>query len=131
MYTRTFGYKHIYSFARLPIHEDILNSYTSNWLIKPEQLKIEGIGQSQCAGTDRTPSFADRRIWTFAFGQTQELDIQNTIQKCNNLVSSLYKSFYLTLLPKCFTFQSPPVENMCKLLEYQSKVSIQRHVGKT
>ena len=63
-------------------------------------------------------------------GETQEINIQNTIQKCNNLVSSLYKSFYLTLLPKCFTFQSPPVENMCKLLEYQSKLSIRRHVGK-
>ena len=66
----------------------------------------------------------------FAFWETQELNIQNTIQKCNNLVSSLYKSFYLTLPPKCFTFQSLPVENMCKLLEYQSKLSIQRHVGK-
>ena len=59
------------------------------------------------------------QTWTFAFGKHKNWISKTGITIHHNTIN---KSL-------CFTFQSPTVENMWKLSEYQSKLSIQQHVG--
>ena len=65
----------------MPIRKDIFDLKMSNWLIKPEQLKIEGFGWGQSAGTDRIPYFADRQICILGNTRTKYSEHNSEVQQ--------------------------------------------------